>query len=254
VSDNADRIEQAKQRGTLPYFLKDNKEYVEAARVSANYAPATPIRTKRENKTKNDIDIEKTITVHKGAEMTFEEANELRGNPCYGNGIQYSHNCQSCVVANELRRRGFDVQAFGKTNDVNSIPHRLSTDTELAWVDKNGKKPQSNQAGGFYFDNYRMKNKTIAVMKNEVNDLTEEVGRYNMKIVWKKTYGDGGHIITVERMPGGDLRFYDPQSGKTVDFFDDWAKKIKLSYGAKILRVDNLDINTKIINGIAKKS
>lgn len=44
--------------------------------------------------------------------MTFEEANELRGNIDYGEGREFSVNCQSCVVANELRRRGYDVTAL----------------------------------------------------------------------------------------------------------------------------------------------
>jgi hypothetical protein len=239
VDKNADRIEKAEQRGTLPYFLKDNKGKYEQYLIG-NKSSA------------NDRAIEQALGITKGKEMTFKEANELRGNPYYGTNIQYSDNCQSCVVAHELRRRGFNVQAFGNIRNEESIPTQLSKDTELAWIDPITKiKPKSLQAGGFYVDKHKIKNKTVKVMNNEFNDLTKEVGRYHMKVAWK---GRVGHIFTAERLSDGQLRVYDPQTGEIVDWFRDWSKRIKGDYGVKVLKVDGLEVNASIINKVVFKS
>lgn len=61
--------------------------------------------------------------------MTFEEANELRGNINFGKGNEYGVNCQSCVVANELRRRGYDVTALPNLEKKGIFP--MSSQKEL---------------------------------------------------------------------------------------------------------------------------
>jgi hypothetical protein len=61
--------------------------------------------------------------------------------------------------------------------------------------------------------------------------------------------GDGGHIFTAERLADGKLRIYDPQNGKIVNWIN-LRKNISLKYSVYILRVDELQINLDIINGI----
>jgi hypothetical protein len=245
VDANKDRIERAEQRGTLPYFIRDNKDATTKSMKAAKKVSDWDANLQL---------IESKLGVKRGKEMTFEEANDLKGNPLYGTNNGYSINCQSSVVANELRRRGFDVQAQ-KNTGKGSIPHKLSTNTELAWIDpQTGKTPSSKTAGGFYFENYKMKNKTVKVVNLEFNELTKETGRYHMKMVWKTSYGSGGHIVTAERLTDGTLRIYDPQTGELVNWLGDWSKKIKLTYGLKVLRVDTLYVNTDIINGVVLKS
>ncbi|GBU08850.1 hypothetical protein AwDysgo_21810 [Bacteroidales bacterium] len=136
--------------------------------------------------------VEEKIDVQKGKSMSFEEANELKGNPLYKTGREgYSINCQSCVVANELRRRGFDVQAQENTG-VGSSPNKLARDTELAWVDPVTKsKPISKTAGGSYIEGGKIKNKTLKMLNTELKQLLKEEGRYNIKMLWKKNIGRG---------------------------------------------------------------
>lgn len=74
----------------------------------------------------NQSKIEQKIGIKRGEDMTFEEANELRGNIGYGEGREFSVNCQSCVVANELRRRGYDVTALPNLKKEGNIPYELS--------------------------------------------------------------------------------------------------------------------------------
>ena len=64
--------------------------------------------------------------------------------------------------------------------------------------------------------------------------------------------GNSGHIITLEKLADGKIVMYDPQNGKKVNWAD-ISSRIKLQYGVNVLRVDNLLVNTDIIDGIVKK-
>jgi SPP1 gp7 family putative phage head morphogenesis protein len=196
--------------------------------------------------------IEEKLNITKGAEMTFEEANELKGNINYSKGGGYFINCQSCVVSNELRRRGYDVTALENTRKKENIPSQLSRKTNWAWLNEKGEMPEKTKAGGAIgFDNRnRIKSKTIIQLTKELNDITQETGRYHIDFAWKR--GNSGHIITIERLEKGTVRLYDPQNGKIVKW-SELSKNIKVSYGVNVLRVDNLQINTSIVDGIVKK-
>ena len=211
-------------------------------------------------KTENDTQIETALKITKGVDMTFKEANDLRGNPNYAqeyipdpNGRyqdrktkerfsknpnykkKFTINCQSCVVAHELRRRGYDVQAVGNT--ANSIPRVLSHHTELAWLDADGNTPVSKQvAWAWEADKKAMIKSMIANFET----ATKEVGRYHIKWTWGNMRS--GHIITCERLADGTLRIYDPQNGKEITDFGEYGKNF-LHNSLKVLRVDNLRFN-----------
>ena len=217
-------------------------------------------------KTENDTAIEKAVGVEKGVEMTFDESNALRGNPNFAEEFldcpqkeathiltkadgtkvyvkknpaykkKYTVNCQSCVVAHELRRRGFDVQAIGKTK--NSIPDILSHHTELAWLDEDGNTPTSKSVGGVYTPGDE--DATAASVLANLNTATSATGRYHLKWTWGNMRS--GHIITCERLANGTLRVYDPQNGKIIPDFAEYSKRF-LHGSLKVLRVDNLRLN-----------
>ena len=199
----------------------------------------------------NQSKIEQKIGIKRGEDMTFEEANELRGNIGYGEGREFSVNCQSCVVANELRRRGYDVTALPNLKKEENIPYELSGKTNWAWIDpETMQTPEKKQAGGQYVSGLDIKSKTLTQLNKELNELTKEAGRYHIDFMWKD--GKGGHIITVDRLENGPIRIYDPQIGR----LGDWkviSKDISLKYGVNVLRVDNLLVNTDIIDRIVRK-
>ena len=199
----------------------------------------------------NQSKIEQKIGIKRGEDMTFEEANELRGNIGYGEGREFSVNCQSCVVANELRRRGYDVTALPNLKKEENIPYELSGKTNWAWIDpETMQTPEKKQAGGQYVSGLDIKSKTLTQLNKELNELTKEAGRYHIDFMWKD--GKGGHIITVDRLENGSIRIYDPQIGR----LGDWkviSKDISLKYGVNVLRVDNLLVNTDIIDRIVRK-
>ena len=201
----------------------------------------------------NQAKIEQKIGVKKGKEMPFEEANELRGNINYGKASEYSVNCQSCVVANELRRRGYNVTALPNLQKTGNIPYELSMRTNWAWIDpKTMVMPKKQTAGGIY-DITRsgaLKSKSIKELTKELVELVKEPGRYHIDFAWKGK--NSGHIITLEKLHNGKIIIYDPQTGKMKNW-KELSKEISLRYGVSVLRVDNLLVNTDIIDGIVKK-
>lgn len=201
----------------------------------------------------NQAKIEQKIGVKKGKEMTFEEANELRGNINYEKASEYSVNCQSCVVANELRRRGYNVTALPNLQKTGNIPYELSMRTNWAWIDpKTMVMPKKQTAGGIY-DITRsgaLKSKSIKELTKELVELVKEPGRYHIDFAWKGK--NSGHIITLEKLHNGKIIIYDPQTGKMKNW-KELSKEISLRYGVSVLRVDNLLVNTDIIDGIVKK-
>lgn len=199
----------------------------------------------------NEDEMEKSLGMHKAAAMNHDDANELKGNPNFTLGGGYHINCQSCVVAYEMRRRGYDVEANQNTKRKGNIPYELSYTTEKAWLDDNGNVPKKQRAGGRYVDGYKIKNKTFKVMMSEFEDMTSTPGRYHIDFGWKNRRS--GHIITMERFKDGTMRIYDPQCGMVITDFKAYAKRFSLVYGISILRVDNLRGNPHYVSGATKK-
>lgn len=226
-----------------------------------------------ESQHKNEQDFCREYGIIQGEDMTFEEANELRGNPNYApkyihddNGNyrdrktgerfsknpeykrRYTINCQSCVVANELRRRGMDVAAKGNTDRFGTMPEILSRETNLAWLDDNGQKPKKTNCHGYRQGTWGAEFKLI--MK-EFKEATKEVGRYHIDWGWKGTHS--GHIITCERLQDGNLRVYDPQNGKIIGNLEEYLKDMSLNRGLAVLRVDTLHINIPVVKEVLEK-
>lgn len=198
--------------------------------------------------------------------MTFDEANELRGNPNYGIASKpyedyqeairkynrvvdeygfssqqfkdavselgkaedayksalkeqsgYRTNCQTCVVANEARRRGYNVEATPNTKG--SANEKLSYMTNLAWIDPStGKHPEYMRYDGAGKKDFL--GRPLPTPKRCMDWLRrkgtiEDGARYTMEFGWKGR-SRSGHIVSIERT-GDGLRMYDPQCGKTYD-------------------------------------
>ena len=270
-----DFVDENKNRVQSAFWYKDNFSEEGDLQRERTPQPTTPevikvSRTKRikTDAEKNDIQkrwderfvrnfnqtkIEQKIGIKRGKEMTFEEANELRGNINFGKGYEYGVNCQSCVVSNELRRRGYDVTALPNLKKAGNIPYELSGKTNWAWIDpKAMTTPVKKKAGGVY-DITRtgaLKSKNISALTKDIIELVKEPGRYHIDFSWKS--GNSGHIITLEKKTDGKIVIYDPQNGEIVNWAN-LSKRIKLQNGVNVLRVDNLLVNTDIINGVVKK-
>ena len=242
VDRNAERIKSAK---SLPYFIKDNSSFIKATTTASD-----------------DIsELALMLGVDVGAPMTHDQADMKHPNPHYGEAEEYGINCQSTVVAYELRRRGLPVEAYGKT--IGCMGEKLAYNTRAAWIDKDGNIPTP------IICKQKIKNRTVdrrGVVRHTytgIDDIwkeflsqTSEEGRYHLRWSWEKK--NTGHIITMETAKDGTRRFYDPQTGRESETILPWIWSkgkvlVDLRKGISVYRVDNLRPNPLVIRGVVKK-
>ena len=266
IRDNQERIDLAKKNNLkLPQWIVENENIAIGETTTIQTSPNAPITLTLEQLKswlENELKVSQEIGVEMGKQMSFEEANESKGNPNYSSGGGFRINCQSCVVANELRRRGFDVEAQKNTGRKGNLPNELSYKTNWAWIDpKTGKMPNkvSVSSCNTSEQNILLRNSKKTFIEN-FDNATSEPGRYHIDWCWNGQRS--GHIITFERLKDGTGRLYDPQTGKTHtwdDYITVYQRPIgEVSYfeikNVRVLRVDNMEINTSIIKGIVTKA
>lgn len=264
---NKKKLNVARDNDKLPYFVKDNQKVVGdllgwkekqiVKPISSREKILAAAKARHEARTDKQINdiltrwderkytsaqkqnfkaIENKMGLKRGISMDFEKANQGKGNIDYKSGLTaFRVNCQSSVVAHELRMRGFDVTAQPNWQ-MGDDPNKLSHGTWKCWIKADGtpfEMPERfaykiSKNGNYIGLPYK---ETI----QQINEHTKEVGRYHVSFGWKgEKYG---HIVTMERKADGTALWYDPQTGRR-DFFDrEYAKKIK---GVRAYRVDNL--------------
>ena len=199
--------------------------------------------------------------VNRDNPMSEEQANKGNANPNFylGKGSGYTTNCQTCVVAYELRRRGYDVSALPNLN--NATIDALSRDTTLAWIDPN--------TGGQPFLDKGSAVKTPQKTYNWLKKKIEPGGRYTVEFTWKtkaRVQPTKGHIVHVRKDATGEVEIYDPQRGEirargeeqikqyfSRVQFDKTYRGQKLEYRPELLRVDTLIPNLNVLNQILTK-
>ena len=181
--------------------------------------------------------------IEQGKPMNFQQADGGAPNPNFKKGGGYATNCQTSVVAYELRRRGYDVEALSKYKG--SMLEVLSYDTRLAWVDrKTGKKPD------YILPAQQTCQKTFDWIKENL----KQQNRYTIQFQWKNRFA--AHIVHIYKNTKNILSIYDPQNG--VNKFGDnavleYLKNVRPST-IKLLDVQNYDINMNVINKIVQRT
>ena len=183
--------------------------------------------------------------------MSHEEANEHRANPFFRAGVNdsYSLNCQTCVVAYELRRRGYDVMAVPRDNYATGI---LANLVSLAWVDPTtGTYP------------VRQVNAKVSNGKQAVKWFEGAVKQGERYLLTVNLDGGGGHVVILTRNEDGVLMVYDPQSGDRFlgekEILDSFMRLVEVKYSMQegfspaILRVDNAQVNVPFIRKIIRR-
>lgn len=232
VSDNTERIEKAQERGKLPYFLKDNPK-------------AWSIRPDI------DADFAKALGENKGKPMTYIAANTGSENPHWEKGKDdgYNHNCQTCTVVHELRRRGFDVSARPnikgsaydtmKKEGVNFFHRYENADgSRVRWT---------------WATNWKVGKGYKGLSQGRILEFLEEsmqsVGRYEITCDWRGS--NSGHVWMAERKKDGTLFYFDPQSGEENTMMSRYLKAAELKSFA-VLRVDDKRIKTVMAKLVKK--
>lgn len=191
--------------------------------------------------------------VEPGEPMDFDKADHGSTNPNYSKGGGYYINCQTCVIANEARRRGYDVTARPKDT---TQADEIARDQRKAWIDpKTGKNPD-------YMAGCRDVG-TAKQAKKYLEDNLKEGERYTLGHSWKGR-SSSGHIITAFKEKDGSVTLYDPQSGKKMVGSDvnSYLNRIKyktsvygmkFNIGFRILRIDDKQFNTDMVDKILVK-
>ena len=139
------------------------------------------------------LGVEIALGIKKSETLSISDA--LKGtNPNYSTGSEYEHNCQRCVQAYELRRRGYNVEALPNPSKDNTILWGSECFTQ------SGEQPHEL----FTF------RQTMSQVKRELESV-EDGARYCIYIRWrdKKDYA---HVFVAEKI-NGVVKYIDPQSG-----------------------------------------
>lgn len=184
----------------------------------------------------------------RGEQMSFEEADGSKPNPKYSEDEIYKINRQTCVVAYEARRRGYDVEAKG--NFKGSVSEMLSRATNKARIDpKTGKHPEYIRPG------YASNITTPTRYMKYLNDIMKSNTRYTIEFEWKGK-GNGGHIVHIFKDDDG-IKTYDPQVGETYSDVKGYLKDVrftrsiggnKFSVAPELLEVENCEFDMEIVN------
>lgn len=244
--DNRGRVARAQ---SLPYWVKDNPKYTRIKREKTQYNGAKLGRAasksakeamsnhqERHNYSEEQLsnfkDIERRTGWKRGKPMSFSEADSGKSNV-----FRDDENCAGCVLAHELRLRGFDVTALAYNHNSGSASMLLSNDTRQAWLTSKGKTPEFTALIG------GMEREIVSKLEKQTRVIG---GRYH--IGWDNKIG-GGHIVTAERT-GQGLVFYDPQRNAFLSI-GEIVNDIMVGSKIELLRVDKLLVNPSLLDSIA---
>lgn len=166
-------------------------------------------------------------------------------NPLYDKTMTYkayTANCQRCVVAYELRRRGYDVTAL-PTYDGDTLPTALLRGN-VKWGRWQGA-----------FRNAKPESVSGKASEDVVNNIKSKMKGYGngSRAVVSVTYKNrsSGHVFNVEQRKGKTI-FVDAQSGERL-----WAKNfmdIVDRSTVTLTRTDNLKISDRAKNFVTAES
>lgn len=175
-------------------------------------------------------------------------------NPSFEYENKNSGNCQCCVAAAEMRRRGYNVSAVNRNESP--LAEELAYDGFGLWLDlQTGNRCEPYEIDASKENCYEYLDKTVkdgeryafAYYSPEDNiiDSATENGKLS------------GHVVTIDRCENGELRYYDPQMGEihigedAKAYINSWtAPPIELSANSQAMRIDDKKFNPYYRNGI----
>lgn len=264
-----DNRERAKRSYSVPYFIKDNPKYLPKDYLSL-YAMKKPYDTFVEYKQavsfnrahagftkeqwENIRELNEQMPVMQGKIMNFTEADGGKANPNYtladAREKGFHHNCQTCTLAYELRRRGFMVEAasnpvlggYKNYRDFSKFCSKNGVQFTDRFLENDGTSAKYAWSAG-------TKNTEAAKLKF-IEEKTAENGRYEVYCAWKT---GSAHVFIVERQKDGNLLWFDPQSGRRGGAADFSGYTIQMKADKiGIMRIDDKLINPKFSERLQK--
>lgn len=236
-------------------------------------------RLERANRMAGDDKVAKDFGFKKLSNSgSAEEA--LKANPGYGKDALYSINCQSCVIAAEMRFRGMDVVAKPR-DPVRAYSDKKKTDyTQFLaqdndcrafgenYMDGADGKPAKNRedvaefrkATVRLYGNGSVRRNTPKWTQREIQRMRDHLKQYpeGARVLMSYGYtgrGNYGHITMLQKVPKdvdeSGWRVLETQSGKTYSGrLYSFADKRNVTF----MRVDDKQLNEVIIGGAVDKA
>ena len=193
-----------------------------AAQIAKTHAPAEPEKPRFTDPVVKGDPVCDALGCRKGAPFSIEDAAAIV-NPRFKEGPEFKTNCQRCVQAYELARRGYDVEANARPQSGYN-PIKYGAELFLA-------RDGSGRPARFQY------NMTEAEVRAVIAGTPGEA-RFIVTVRWRSN-PSLGHGFIAEKTPGG-IRFIDPQSG-SLDASRYFAMGQPFRFG--LLRVDDLPLN-----------
>lgn len=174
--------------------------------------------------------VEQTLGVKKGSKISVKDA-VSGANPHYVDDSRCTVNCQRCVQAYELRRRGYDVIAKPKPLQDNTVYFGSECFIQP------GAYKTPDQA-------YKMWQSESAV--KQAIESAPSGARFSIYIQWKRAYGGGAHVFIAEKL-GDTVHYFDPQTG-SMNVSDYFSKGSANKFGYFRLDDKTLTTDMKILS------
>ena len=147
----------------------------------------------------------------------------------------YNTNCANCVVAAEMRFRGYDVIAKGKSQN-----RRLSNNPFSAWVNGSGEKTSGNG----YYD-------ILKYLNRQEDDVRIQITvRYPQSIF--SAHSRPNHTFMAIKK-NNKIEFQDPQIGVIIKSpLEDYFSGV-IDNTTKYCRIDNLEVSDRGISACEKR-
>ena len=174
----------------------------------------------------------------KGKPRDIDTVLSTANKPRYNDDMAYRINCQRCVYAYEMQRRGYKVQALPNSNPKDGFSQNIAGGYREVF--KHQKWERLDTTGR------TAKTRTIGLIwaVRKKFDEWPSGSRAVMTVMWQR--GKTGHAFNVEKI-NGEVRIVDAQSGRNLPL-SAYLSKAK-SGQVDISRVDHL---TEPTDGILK--
>lgn len=240
LKQNAERIERATQRGTLPYFLRDNDSILSHSNIIIKKGTKNDVH---KHLVKDDkfrvsvsselnaqlVEIEKALGVKRGKPMSILEADSGNVNP-----FRYRENCQASVVTMFARLLGFDVSACKYSKSKTSATYIVGENITSAFLSKKGNVLDKIEP--YKFSDLG-KREFLSEMKKRLNPI----GVYELGL----NKGKDGHALIAIRT-GKDNLYICETTAKSSSFmtldriYEEWDSIEILRLDDKIFNIDIL--------------
>lgn len=197
--------------------------------------------------------------IEHGKLMSIDRADRKHANPKWctlvdGSFHPYTSNCQTCVVAYELRKRGYDVEAKGvgvkPKSYTNNFQREMAYDSTFAFADKDIDLIRPNFMGEIKSNTDKGRRQFRAKIFNAI----KEQGSYFFS--FKNRGRQSGHIVVLEHTTN-NLLLIDPQANRRIDLKSDefvqYLAGVDVAYRAnRLFRVNDLTFKPEVFSVVEK--